>query len=98
MPRSKRDIEYASAARLSGPVCQYKHYYDDIVSCLKGARDEYNFTQLSFSPHQPQYEMKPDGSGEPYQSILELRRDKILNFVIDVSHEYFLTFNFNLCP
>lgn len=90
MPRSKRDLDFEPIARAGGAICQYKYYYDDVISCLKGSREDYNLTKVSFSSHQPQYEMKPDGSGKPYQSILQLRRDKILNFVIDVSDLYYI--------
>eukprot|EP00978_Attheya_sp_CCMP212_P008566 scaffold20135_cov57-Attheya_sp.AAC.1 len=34
-----------------------------------------------FSGHDPQYELKHDGSGEAYARIIYLRRDKILNFL-----------------
>ena len=51
---------------------------------FKCAERESDLSKSDFMSPQPQYELKPDGSGEPYQSILELRRDKILNFAIDV--------------
>ena len=40
----------------------------------------YNYT-LRYSEHQPFYEMRNDGSGRPYDNIMEMRTDKIRNFL-----------------
>lgn len=63
-------------------MCQHNFHYRDIVSCVAEPipASEYNHT-IRYSEHQPFYEMRNDGSGEPYANILELRTDKIRNFL-----------------
>jgi hypothetical protein len=63
-------------------TCQEGFRYQDIISCVEEPLPEsyYNWTQR-YSEHQPFYEMRNDGSGEPYANILELRTDKIRNFL-----------------
>ena len=53
--------------------CQYNFSYDEILPCA--------MTQTAFGDH-PVYEMKcRDGKCEPYKNIVELRADKIRNFL-----------------
>jgi hypothetical protein len=63
-------------------MCQDDFHYKDVVSCVLEPLPEsaYNYT-LRYSEHQPFYEMRNDGSGEPYPNIMELRTDKIRNFL-----------------
>lgn len=63
-------------------TCQDEFLYRDIVSCHKEPlpHSHYNHT-IRYSEHQPFYEMRNDGSGLPYANILELRSDKIRNFL-----------------
>jgi hypothetical protein len=63
-------------------TCQEDFHYRDIISCVKEPLPEayYNWTNR-YSEHQPFYEMRNDGSGLPYDNILELRTDKIRNFL-----------------
>uniref|UniRef100_A0A7S2E405 Sulfotransferase domain-containing protein n=1 Tax=Helicotheca tamesis TaxID=374047 RepID=A0A7S2E405_9STRA len=64
-------------------LCQDKFKYHEVVSCIhKPMGDEYwKDKKTRFSEHQPVYEMKNDGSGEPYDNILDMRADKIRNFL-----------------
>ena len=67
-----------------GRVCQENFQYKDIVTCnLRPYPDGYwNATHKHrYSEHQPFYEMRNDGSGEPYDNILEFRAAKIDNFL-----------------
>jgi len=60
--------------------CQEYFSYDQINSCqLRPYPDGYFDKKPPMSGHQPQYEMRNDGSGLPYNNILELRADKIKN-------------------
>jgi len=60
--------------------CQQYFTYDQINSCqLRPYPDGYFKKKPPMSGHQPQYEMRNDGSGLPYNNILELRADKIKN-------------------
>ena len=63
-------------------LCQENFYYKDIVSCNYEPlpKSYYNWT-LRYSENQPFYEMRNDGSGLPYDNIMEMRTDKIRNFL-----------------
>ena len=69
-------------------MCQENFRFKDLVSCVKEPMPHsfYNHT-LRYSEHQPFYEMKNDGSGEPYANIMEMRTDKIRNFLDVASYE-----------
>ena len=77
MPRIGRDLEM-----VGNEMCQGHFQYRDVVSCAVQPvpPDQYNHT-LRFSEDKPIYEMRNDGSGLPYENILELRADKIRNFL-----------------
>jgi len=81
MQRHQRDLDLVDKM---GTKCQYSYHYNEIIPCLEGTKEDYNISKSRFSNHKPQYELKADGSGDFYESILDLRRDKILNFVRDV--------------
>lgn len=63
-------------------ICQDDFRYKDVVSCAVEPLplSHYRHT-IRYSEHQPFYEMRNDGSGKPYNNILELRSDKIRNFL-----------------
>lgn len=83
--------------------CQEHFDYKDIISCAVEPLPKSAYSKdLHYSRHQPFYEMKNDGSGEPYANIMEMRTDKIRNFlsvkdydgiadVWTVQYEYLLT-------
>ena len=89
MPRSDRDLSLIrempdGEAGLGQYNCQERFNFSQIVSCIPGRKPEGWSPVPSkpmFSGHQPQYELRNDGSGEPYTSIVELRSDKIINFL-----------------
>jgi len=58
-------------------TCQEFFNYDQINSCQIRPYGEEYFADMS--GHEPQYELRNDGSGRPYGSILDLRSDKIKN-------------------
>ena len=61
-------------------TCQEHFMYRDIVSCNPKPLPKSHYKhKIKYSEHQPFYEMRNDGSGEPYDSILEMRSDKIRN-------------------
>jgi hypothetical protein len=68
--------------------CQEDFLYRDIVSCALEPlpREAYNHT-LRYSEHQPFYEMRNDGSGLPYDNIMDMRTDKIRNMLSVVDYE-----------
>jgi len=82
--------------------CQEHFEYKDIISCEVEPLPRAAYKSLDYSKHQPFYEMRNDGSGKPYDNIMEMRTDKIRNFlslkqydgVADawaVQYEYLLT-------
>lgn len=82
MPRVGLDLNVTG-----NPICQDNFRYRDAVSCYLEplSLSHYGHT-IRYSEHQPFYEMRNDGSGEPYKNILELRTDKIRNFLSLASH------------
>jgi hypothetical protein len=82
--------------------CQEHFDWKDIISCPVEPLPKSHYKKLEYSNHQPMYEMRTDGSGEPYANIMEMRADKIRNFlsirdyegiadVWVVQYEYLLT-------
>jgi len=79
MPRVGKDLEMVNR---TGRVCQQNFQYHEVISCnIRPYPDGYFKKKPAYSGHQPFYEMKNDGSGIPYDNILDLRKDKILNFL-----------------
>ena len=76
---------HVEANNASGRICQENFHYHEVVSCLvRPCPDGYWSTPYRhrYSRHQPFYEMRVnDPSGTPYDNILEMRADKIRNFV-----------------
>ncbi len=62
-------------------ACQENFMYRDIVTCHTRPYPEGHFAKTYMSNHQPFYEMKNDGSGQPYDNILEMRAAKNRNFL-----------------
>mgnify|MGYP005843947633 CR=1 FL=1 len=59
-------------------MCQHHFQYRDLISCIHKPEPWVpvdNRTSLD----KPFYEMRNDGSGEPYDNIMEMRSDKIRN-------------------
>jgi hypothetical protein len=69
--------------------CQEYFSYNQINSCqLRPYPDGHFKEKPPMSGHQPQYEMRNDGSGLPYKNILELRADKIKNHLSVAEFEW----------
>ncbi|CAJ1956501.1 unnamed protein product [Cylindrotheca closterium] len=60
--------------------CQQFFEWKDIISCQRYPIPKDEIKEHKFSDHQPFYEMRNDGSGEPYNNIMDMRTDKIRNF------------------
>jgi len=84
--RAPSDAPFANA---TGPVCQERFSYHEVVSCVhRPPPDEYVVEKSPNHREQsvPIYELRRDGSGLPYDSIVELRADKIRNHVLEVKN------------
>ena len=80
---------YGADLRLRGDeICQEEFRYRDIVSCVEDPlpEDSYQHT-LRYSENQPFYEMRDDGSGLPYNHIMDMRTDKIRNFLNTINYD-----------
>jgi hypothetical protein len=80
MERPERDLPYA---KYEGPICQLGYYYKQVIPCLRAKilpleGPEY---KRGYSARDPQYELRRDGSGLPYDSIMQLRQSKIRNIM-----------------
>ena len=77
--------EEQSAHNNTGRICQESFHYHELVSCLTRPYPEGYWgkhRKHRFSQHQPFYEMRVnDPEGRPYANILEMRADKIRNFL-----------------
>ena len=62
-------------------LCQEHFRFNQINSCVKEPLPREAYENNRMSRHQPIYELKQDGSGEPFDSIIELRAAKIVNFL-----------------
>jgi len=83
MDRFGKDLEMADSDKI-GRVCQEDFFYNDIITCnQRPYPDGYwnSSHKHRYSEHQPFYEMRNDGSGRPYDNILQLRAAKIYNFL-----------------
>lgn len=63
--------------------CQEDFGYAEIISCVSEPRPKSHFDgrKIRYSEHQPFYEMRQDGSGQPFNNIMEMRAAKIRNFL-----------------
>jgi len=59
-----------------GRVCQSHFHYDEVITCAKYPT-QYQDEKSHYSASNPVYEMK--SPGRPYESLLDLRADKIRN-------------------
>ena len=67
MNRPDRDATYRNE---TGPVCQLGFHFHQVVSCVE--------TPMGGTDN-PIYELNMDKGGKPYESIIEMRADKIRN-------------------
>lgn len=69
-------------------LCQEKFQYHQVNSCIKNPFPEGYFgRKRHWSEQQPTYEMHYD-TGEPYNNILELRADKIINLLSTAEYRF----------
>lgn len=71
--------------------CTLGYYYNQVNSCLHHPFAA-KHVRVGPSGLTPQYEMKNDGSGKPYASILDLRADKIRNHLSVASWDWVTEF------
>lgn len=83
--RAASDLKYENS---TGRVCQEKFKYNEVIPCERYPEENEYLTQKQngkgLVQSIPIYELKRDGSGEPFDSIVDLRADKIRNHVLEV--------------
>jgi hypothetical protein len=93
MPRLPHDLELVSKNKdatvdnMDIP-CQEHFTYKELNSCLLKPMIDPPFKARprdGMSGHEPFYELMRDGSGRGYSSVVDMRRDKILNF-LSIAH------------
>eukprot|EP00980_Cylindrotheca_fusiformis_P004876 scaffold1036_cov93-Cylindrotheca_fusiformis.AAC.9 len=67
--------------------CQQFFDWKDIRSCQIMPLPQESYSKIEYSNDKPFYEMRNDGSGEPYDNIMDMRSDKIRNFLSVKSYE-----------
>jgi hypothetical protein len=73
--RGEGDKDILRAGKQGNATCLHRFSFNEIIPCSESDR------RMNFSSGHVAYELKHDGSGDPYNSILELRRDKVKNFL-----------------
>mmetsp|Transcript_25335 Transcript_25335/g.53514 ORF Transcript_25335/g.53514 Transcript_25335/m.53514 type:complete len:328 (+) Transcript_25335:102-1085(+) len=80
MARGNGDQQLIESGSQSNATCMHRFSFNEVVPCSPLDRNMYNRTYHGKTVG-VNYELKHDGSGEPYDSIIDLRRDKIKNFL-----------------
>eukprot|EP00569_Conticribra_weissflogii_P010543 CAMPEP_0171380754 /NCGR_PEP_ID=MMETSP0879-20121228/30083_1 /TAXON_ID=67004 /ORGANISM="Thalassiosira weissflogii, Strain CCMP1336" /LENGTH=306 /DNA_ID=CAMNT_0011891983 /DNA_START=204 /DNA_END=1121 /DNA_ORIENTATION=- len=80
MERGPGDKALLDSGLKHNTTCEHRFPFDEVIPCSRLDRNMWNGT-MSGKPVGVTYELNHDGSGKPYNSILELRRDKIKNFL-----------------
>lgn len=62
-------------------LCRHGFLFNQINSCAKAPLPRETYENFRMSRHQPFYELKQDGSGEPFESIIDMRAAKIKNLL-----------------
>lgn len=81
MERVGLDLAVLDQEEKKTQQCQEAFSYKDVVSCNVRPFPRGTFKITHYSNHQPFYEMRNDGTGKPYDNILQLRAAKNKNFV-----------------
>lgn len=81
MERGPADQQLIHDGLEHNTTCMHRFPFENIIPCSKLDRNMYNGTQKSGKKIGVNYELNQDGSGNAYDSILQLRSDKIRNFL-----------------
>lgn len=81
MDRGPADLQLIMEGQTHNVTCMHRFPFENIIPCSKLDRNMYNGTQTSGKKIGVNYELNQDGSGSAYESILQLRSEKIRNFL-----------------
>lgn len=79
--RSKHDLQILRDGKQNQVTCRQGFTFNEIVPCQF---DNATIPESKWRGHEPFYEMRRDNSGKPFEDLLKLRSEKILNFVLEV--------------
>lgn len=80
MARGHGDQQLVQSGSQYNATCMHRFSFNEVVPCSRLDRNMYNDTYHNKTVG-VNYELNHDGSGQPYDSIVDLRRDKINNFL-----------------
>jgi hypothetical protein len=84
-PRALSDAKYMNS---TDQVCQQRFRYHEVVSCEERPPSHeyvvYKDKHRPMNQSVPIYELRRDGSGQPFSNVLEMRAEKIRNHVLEV--------------
>lgn len=78
MPREGHDLLVTDK---NSAICAEQFKYHEVRQCVYHSVPTEYFHNHHFAEQIPMYEMRRDGSGEPFSNILELRATKIREFL-----------------
>ena len=81
MSRGPADQQLIQEGMTQNASCIHRFPFENIIPCSRLDRNMYNGTQKSGKKIGVNYELRQDRSGRAYDSILQLRSDKIKNFL-----------------
>ena len=81
MQRVGKDLDMTEQEKSKKNACQEYFNFRDLISCHVRPYPKGTFNKTHYSEHQPFYEMRYDGTGEPFDNILQMRAAKIRNFL-----------------
>jgi hypothetical protein len=88
MDRVGLDLAVSEEEKNDPKLCQEAFLFRDIISCHIRPYPPNHFDKSYFSNHQPFYEMRNDGSGAPFDDILEMRAAKNYNFLTTKDYRF----------
>lgn len=81
MDRGPGDQQLIQEGSTLNATCMHRFSFNNIIPCSQLDRNMYNGTRRNGKKIGVTYELNQDGSGNAYESILQLRSDKIQNFL-----------------
>jgi hypothetical protein len=79
--RGEKDKELIDSNATNNVTCVHRFSFNEVVPCTIQDRNNWYNDTHSYTNRGLMYELNQDGSGNPYQNIVDLRRDKIKNFL-----------------
>ena len=79
--RGGNDRELIDSNATTNTTCVHRFNFNEVVPCTREDRNNWNNGTHSYTNRGLMYELNHDGSGNEYGSIVDLRRDKIKNFL-----------------